>query len=119
MSWIIEGYEEYRGRVAANGQCVRLLQECGMPHTSQWKAGEKVRGSGCEPGTAIATFGSSGHYENRVDGSSHAAIFLAEEPDGLRVFDQWSGHVAQERVIRFRGGIGRRVNDGDAFCVIE
>lgn len=119
MPWIVEGYEDFIGQVAANGQCVRLLQECGLPHTSQWRAGEKVRGSGCERGTAIATFSAAGRYENRTDGTSHAAIFLEELPDGLKVVDQWSGHHTQERVIHYRGGNGRRVNDGDAFCVIE
>jgi hypothetical protein len=120
MAWIIEGAEEYLGQRVANGQCVRFLQEAGgLPHTSKWRPGDKVRGSGCEPGTCIATFDPNGRYGNHVDGRSHAAIFLEERAEGLLVIDQWVGHPVAHRTIRFRGGSGRRVNDGDAFCIIE
>jgi len=120
MSWIVEGAESESGRVVANGQCVRFLQEIGgLPHTSQWRPGEKVRGSNCEPGTCIATFDPSGRYGNHTDGRSHAAILIAETAQGLLVVDQWVGHPVQRRTIRYRNGVGRKVNDGDAYHVIE
>ena len=70
-------------------------------------------------GTVIATFGPDGRYSNRVDGSAHAAVLLAEQADGLRVLDQWTGHPVQQRVIRLPGGTGSAVNDGDQFYVVE
>lgn len=120
MPWIIENAEDYLGEKVANGQCVRFLQEVGgIPHTSQWQRGIKVRGSGCEPGTCIATFDPDGRYGNHVDGRSHAAILLEEREGGLLVIDQWVGHPVARRTIQYRGGSGRAVNDGDRFCIIE
>ena len=63
-----------------------------MPHTSKWRRGTKARGGELPNGTAIATFDPVSHrYTNSVDGRSHAAIFLREDPEGLRVLDQWVG----------------------------
>lgn len=118
--WIASNPEGYEGQVVANGQCVRYVQTCtDAPHTSHWQPGVMVRGSGLEGGVAIATFDSDGHYGNHTDGRSHAAIFIEEVEGGLLVWDQWVGHPVAQRVIRFRGGTGRRVNDGDQFRVIE
>jgi hypothetical protein len=39
--------------------------------------------------------------------------------DGLLVLDQWRGQPVHQRVIRYRGGQGDAVNDGDRFYVIE
>jgi len=112
--------EDYAGQVVHNGHCVRYVQECaGCPHTSQWKPGVKVRGAFLTPGTAIATFDSNGSYGNHTDGRSHAAILVEETAAGLLVWDQWLRHPVQQRTIRFRGGKGRKVNDGDQFYVIE
>jgi hypothetical protein len=121
MSWIAEYPESYAGQRVHNGQCVRYVQECaGAPHTSRWRCGRKVRGAGdIEPGTAIATFDPNGRYGNHTDGRSHAAIFVEELDAGLLVWDQWAGHLVSRRTIRFRGGTGRAVNDGDRFSVIE
>jgi len=120
MSWIIEGAEEYCGQTVANGHCVRFVQVAGeLPHTSHWRCGDKVRGGEVEPGTVIATFDPNGRYGNHLDGRSHAAIFLEERDEGLLVIDQWVGHPVARRTIRFRGGAGRAVNDGDAFSIVE
>ena len=70
-------------------------------------------------GTAIATFDPDGRYGNHTDGRSHAAIFVAEQGDGLLVWDQWVHHPVSQRIIHFRGGAGEPVNNGDQFCVIE
>jgi hypothetical protein len=119
MSIIAEDPHNFAGQRVANGHCVRYVQECSVAgHTRGWRRGAKVRGSGAEPGTVIATFDGE-LYANRTDGSSHAAILIAEEDDGLRVWDQWVGHPVAQRLIRFRGGQGKPVNDADRFCVVE
>jgi hypothetical protein len=119
MSWKAANPHDFIGRVVATGHCVRLVQEaCGAPHTSRWRPGRRVRGGDVEHGTAIATFG-GGRYQNKTDGSSHAAIFIAEEAHGLSVIDQWRGHPTAHRVIRFKGGEGTANNDGDRFFTIE
>lgn len=118
--WIIPNPEHYLGRIVANGQCVRFVQEvAGMPHTSRWQRGVKVRGNAVARGTVIATFDPGGSYGNHTDGRSHAACFLNEAAAGLEVIDQWSGQPVHRRTIRFRGGEGRAVNDGDKFHVVE
>jgi len=120
MSHIATDPRRHMFKTAGDGHCVALVREAtGLGPTSTWRRGTAVRGGGHAGGTAIATFGASGLYENRLDGSSHAAILLAEYSDGLLVLDQWLNHPPQERVIRFRGGQGNAVNDADQFYVIE
>lgn len=120
MSWKASNPHRYIGKIVDNGHCVRYVQSAAdMPHTSEWRQGVKVRGDKVEPNTVIATFGADGKYENRTDGASHAAIFITELADGLRVWDQWQGHPVAERTIRFRNGDGKKVNDGDQFFVVE
>lgn len=126
MSWICPNPGRYAGQVISTGHCVRFIQEAASaPHTSRWRRGAKVRNGAVPVGTAIATFSpgltsqGGGRYENRTDGSSHAAILIAELNGGLRVWDQWRGHPVAERTIRWHGGQGKPVNDGDAYYVIE
>jgi hypothetical protein len=111
---------ESLGHPIDDGHCVRLLQVLGdLPETKLWRRGALAKGGDLARGTAIATFHAEGHYENDTTGRSHAAIFLAETPAGLRVIDQWVGQPVHERLIRFRGGAGKAANDGDRFYVIE
>jgi hypothetical protein len=56
----------------------------------------------------IATFDTSGQYGNHTDGRSHTAILLAEISAGLLVVDQWVWKRCQQRIIRWRGGTGKR-----------
>jgi hypothetical protein len=121
MAFVVEDPDRHAGQVVANGHCVRFAQEAArrLPHTSQWRRGARVRYGNVPPGTVIATFESNGCYGNHIDGRSHAAILVAEEAGGLRVWDQWVGHPVQQRLIRFRDGAGKPVNDGDAFHVVE
>ncbi|CAH2936253.1 MAG: hypothetical protein CPDRYMAC_4348, partial [uncultured Paraburkholderia sp.] len=94
-----------------------------IPASSTWHCGHKVKDAALiMPGTVIATFDPNGRYGNHTDGRSHAAIFLGRDPTGIRVLDQWNGHTTQpvhERVIRYRNGLGLKVNDGDQFYVVE
>ena len=92
---------------------------CDAPPTVEWRCGTLVKGSAAAQGTAVATFDPDGTYGNHTDGRSHAAILQQITPDGLLVWDQWTGHPVAPRLIRFKGGEGEAVNDGDQFHVIE
>lgn len=113
--------EAYAGKVVGSGHCVAFVQEAARaPQTSAWRAGVPVRSTAMLPaGVAIATFDPNGRYGSHLDGRSHAAILTAVLADGLNVWDQWRGRAVAQRVIRFRGGQGDAVNDGDAYRVIE
>jgi len=82
-----------------------------------------VRGNvSITPGTVIATFDPDGHYGNHKDGRSHAAVYLSQNAIGIQVLDQWKGNTVQpvhERTIRFKGGHGLKVDDGDQFYVVQ
>lgn len=121
MPFVVENPAVHEGKVVDNGHCVRFCQVAcpALPLTAKWKRGAKVRKGAVTPGTIIATFGPKGNYENRTDGSSHAAILVREDSDGLVVYDQWIGRSVGKRTIRFRGGQTRPCDDGDAFHVVE
>ena len=116
---VATNYAQYAGQNVGSGQCVALVQ-AGDPAvglTRTWTAGEAVQGNtALQPGTPIATFDANGKYGNHLDGSSHAAIYLGQDANGMRVMDQWVGHPASERVIPWSGA--RAANSGSAFRVI-
>ena len=119
--FIVPDPSRFRGRVVDTGSCVRFVQVAGgLPHTTRWKRGRRVRNSGAVPGTAIATFSHAPpyRYTNHTNGSSHAAVLIRQQSDGLLVWDQWKGRPVNTRVIQFRGGKGKAVNDGCRFYVI-
>jgi hypothetical protein len=112
--------EQHAGKVVADGHCVRFLQEMSKtPHTSIWDQGIKAKGSNLPKGTCIATFGDNGEYENNTDGTSHAAVLVDQNDDGLVVYDQWKGHPVAQRTIRFKNGDGLPCDDGDQYYVID
>ncbi len=120
MSWIAADPARYAGISVGNGQCVSFVKiAAGAPASSLWAQGMAVRGNAVPPGTVIATFDPDGSYGNHTDGSSHAAILIAEVASGLSVWDQWLGHPVGQRIIAFRAGAGSAANDGDQFCVAE
>ena len=100
-----------------NYECVSLVRKLtGAPQSGTWTAGEVVKGNTIKPRTAIATFDSKGQYKG------HAAIYVGQDKQGLRVFDQWA-HREQPprgnqpphfRPIRFQGGHANPSNDGDS-----
>ena len=67
----------------------------------------------------IATFDSAGRYANALDGSSHAAIYLGQNSEGIQVLDQWAGQSAHYRTIYFNNGSGRAANQGEAFYAVS
>jgi hypothetical protein len=122
-TWVASDPYAKLGTIVDNGQCMRHVQVvAGVPHSSALRRGARVRFTELPRGTTIATFNSVGRYANATDGSSHICFFISKEPDGLRVVDQWVGREppgVQERVIRYKGGIGKPVDDGDAYCIVE
>lgn len=115
--------ERYAGRVVGNGSCVLYTQRVSkVGLTRDWQRGRKVRAGNVPANTIIATFVPDGRggwiYGNRRDGSSHAAVFIREQADGLLVWDQWVKRPVAQRVIRFKGGIGTANNDGDRYFVV-
>lgn len=117
--FVADDPHRFIGQTIGNGHCVPLVQQiAGVPHTSHWRRGVKVRGSEVPFGTVIATFDLTDRYANATDGSSHVAVLLKQLPEGLRVFDQWLGQPAHSRTVRFRGGEGKPANDGDAYHVV-
>lgn len=109
------------GEVVDNGHCMRHVQVvAGVPHSSELRKGAKVRGTALIPvGTIIATFDATGCYANATDGSSHIAIYLGQDEEGIEVTDQWVGQPVHERFIRFKGGQGPACDDGDQFFVVK
>ena len=73
-------------------------------------------------------FDSNGRYGNHTDGSSHAAIFLGIAETGqharftgkpnIRVYDQWAGHPASERII-YNDNSRSLVNNAGAYAAIN
>jgi hypothetical protein len=118
--FMAEQPELYRGTSVGDGNCIAFVRRVArMPDPQRWRRGPRVRGGDLSPGTVIATFTSNGTYGNQLDGRSHAAILIAENSDGLLVWDQWFGQTVHQRVIRFRGGQGEAINDGDQFFAIQ
>ena len=114
MSYICSNPESYADTKfhGESHECVALVKiACGAPQTKLWKQGTLVKGAAVTKGTAIATFTSSG-YEG------HAAIYLGQDGTGIQVVDQWNGHPASKRTIRW-GGKGGRSNDGNGFHIIN
>ena len=118
---VASGYMQYVGRSVGSGQCVALLQtvDPSVGLTATWRAGGDVQGNTLlQPGTMIATFDSSGRYANATDGSSHAAIYLGQNAQGIQVLDQWSDHAASVRTIRWNNASGVAADTGSQFRVI-
>ncbi len=109
----------YQGTVIGDGGGVNLVQQCaGAPPLPLWKGGTPVKGNDIPPGTAIATFDGNGNYQDAAAGG-HAAIYDSQDQRGIWVWDQRAGQPVQRRYIRFKNGIGRPGNDGDAYSVIS
>jgi len=118
MSFNCVNPESYEGRVIGNGQCVAFVRvACEAPASTSWSQGEIVKGSQLQPGTAIATF-TNGRYPNNPEGN-HAAVYIAQNAEGILVWDQWVGQPVHSRTIRFRNGQGSASNDGDRYSVIQ
>ncbi len=130
MAYVAKTPAAFVGRSVGTGQCVALVQAAtGAPLTGAWSPGPMVKGAiDLAPGTAIATFDVNGRYGNHTDHTSHAAIYLRQDDEGITVIDQWVGVAgrkpASERTI-FWASHNRRdahpvpSNNGDMFYVVQ
>lgn len=94
---VAQGWDGFAGQSVGSGQCVALVQAAdpGVGLTRTWAQGAQVQGNtSLVPGTVIATFDGIGRYANATDGSSHAAIYLGQNAQGIQVLDQWADHPA-------------------------
>lgn len=110
----------------AGAQCAALVQQIPLvgggtvPHTTTWRRGAKVKDlawNEIAEGTVIATFTEEGLYplERR-----HTAIYLSHDKNGILVIDQHVGRpFAKVRVLPFRGGTTRAVDNGDFYWIVE
>ena len=115
-------YGRYIGHPVGSGQCVALVHTLspGIGRTAGWAPGARVKGNlSLQPGTAIATFDKSGRYANATDGSSHAAIYLGQNEQGVQVLDQWAGNPAAVRTIAWTNPNGAAANTGSALRVVR
>ncbi|MFO0587632.1 MAG: BPSL0067 family protein [Polyangiaceae bacterium] len=120
MPYIAHDIEHKRlGSAIGSGECVALVQAWAhAPNTGSWSKGIQVKGNDhlISKGTAIATF-VDGTYHNAH--GNHAAIYIGQSSEGIQVIDQWQGHAASRRTIRW-DAVGHSLSDnGNAFSVIE
>lgn len=118
---VATSWTQYLGQHVGDGECVALVQKAdpAVGLTRTWAPGNQVQGNTeLRPGTTIATFGQSGRYENRRDGSSHAAIYLGQNAQGIQVMDQWSNYAASYRTIPWTNPSGKAANTGSVFRVV-
>jgi hypothetical protein len=114
--------KQWLGKAVGTGQCVAYVQAVSTaPQTSLWQRGALVKGNdNIQYGTVVATFGPSGKYENRMDGTSHAAVYLKQDTTAITVVDQWSNQPAHRRLIRFVvPPTALAVNNGNMYYVVE
>ena len=102
-----------------NGQCVKLVRACikHLPPAGTWKEGIKVWGATDIPrGTAPFV---EGRYPDN-DSGQHAEIYLFQDAHAIHVVDQYKGlKLSQRRKIRFKGGVGKIMNDASRYSVIK
>lgn len=120
MPYVAMDPRKFSKAAVGNGHCVAYARAAAlMPHTGVWRKGKPVQGDNTiAAGTAIATFDDNGRYGNKVNGTSHVAIYLGQTPMGIQVLDQWIGQPVHERTIHFKIA-PREVNDGRNYYVVE
>jgi hypothetical protein len=111
--------------IGVNQECVALVRSlANAPAHEQWTEGIKLRDAlklplGITGGTAIATF-VNGRFPSQH--GYHAALFIRAAPggSGVVVFDQWRGHLPQQRTIYFdRPGQHSASDRAEAFSIIK
>ena len=122
--------------LVGSGECVALTSHLTgvTEHTASWRQGPKVVNAdgtindAVKPGTAIATFDSSGHYRHGP-GAKNSGVFLGpgiySGKGSIRIIDQWNAHPPnpanppQSRDVRFyNNAIADVSNNANAYYVI-
>lgn len=123
--YVADNPQQWAGQPSVGtGECVPLVQRAtGAPLTRQWRPGAPIQGNtAIRPGTAIATFDENGRY------GGHAAIYLGQDGNGVRVLDQWnirhrdgtvSQHTPSIRTLPFNDPRHARVDRGESYGVVE
>jgi hypothetical protein len=113
----VPGNDKTKGKNLC-GQCVSYVKKvCPfIPSTTDWGKGPQVKGNkSISPGTVIATFNASGHYEG------HAAIYVSQDGLGIKVYDQYvtppTPKAVGPRLLRW--GAHGNSNNGNNFYVVE
>ena len=122
--FVASNFSQYLGQSVGSGQCVALVQAAdpSVGLTATWTQGAAVQGNtSLQPGTAIATFNANGQYANATDGSSHAAIYLGQNAQGIQVEDQWVGQPAHIHTISWTnlGNSTAAANNGSQYYVVS
>ena len=92
----------------------------GLPHTRNRQKGEQVKGNtSIKVGTVIATFDKDGKYPTTTTpGYKHAAIYLSQDSEGIRVIDQYKPlKNVQKRHIEFDDN-RTPSNNGNQFSIV-
>src|SRR5271157_3770970 len=121
-SFAAVNYSQYLGQSVGSGQCAVLVEAAdpSVGLTATWTQGAAVQGNtSLQPGTIIATFDAGGEYAGATDGSSHAAIYLGQNSQGIQVEDQWVGQPAQLRTIPWNNPSGFAADTGSQFYVVS
>ena len=131
MAYVAAHPLAFENTSVGSGQCVPLVQQAtGAPLTRAWRPGPPVKGStDLAPGTAIATFDVDGRYSNHVNHTSHDAIYLGQDAQGIQVLDQWvrpdhTKRLATRRTIYWQNSNPTtkhpvKSDNGDLFNVVE
>ena len=119
MPFIAANPELYEGKKVGTGTAVDFVRACSsVPGTGSWKQGIKVLSASLGvvgKGTVIATF-VDGHFTNSSVGS-HAAVFLEQDPRGIKVMDQGDGEPVL--VCLITPGGNDNTSDANSFYVVE
>ena len=119
--FVTTSFSQYLGQAVGTGQCVALVQAAdpSVGLTATWHQGDSVQGNtALASGTVIATFNQNGQYANATDGSSHTAIYLGQNAQGIQVEDQWAGHATSTRTISWGNPSGIGADTGSQFHVV-
>ena len=118
------------GSAVARGMPIKKLAErpIGVPLDARWRQGARVQGNmNIAPNTVIATFDSDGRHGNHSDHTSHAAIYLGQDAQGIQVIGQFKEHSADrplflyphKRTLRFGQAHDSISNRGEYFYVVR
>ena len=120
LPFVAQSPSSFLGQVIGSGEQPDFCETAaGAPHTALWRRGAQVKGTmNIKPGTVIATFDQDGTFGNRTDGRSNCALYLSQNETGIIALQQWIGHPAAERLIKFGQDHASPANNGDDYFLV-
>ena len=85
-------------------ECAALVQAFGLPHTSKWRRGPRVKDlPQIKRGTVVATLRDDQYYQETgpAQGRTHVGIFLSQDNGGISILDQSNTHSITKNRIKF------------------